>query len=116
VRFNITPLGGAGRSVTIVDAIVRFLTPRTLEPAAPCGPGPGGGATGTARHYADAGEEPGRWRGRGDGEALPAVPPPPIDGAVSQRLARSVGELTAWELHQATRERTLRRHIEAIGL
>jgi ATP-dependent exoDNAse (exonuclease V) alpha subunit len=51
-----------------------------------------------------------------DGEALPAVPPPPIDDAVTRRLARSTGELTAWELHQATNERTLRRRIEAIGL
>jgi hypothetical protein len=51
-----------------------------------------------------------------DGEALPAIPPPPIDAAVSRRLARSNGELTAWELHQATRDRTMRRDIEAIGL
>ena len=36
-----------------------------------------------------------------DGEALPAIPPPPIDDAVTRRLARSTGELTAWELHQA---------------
>jgi hypothetical protein len=36
VRFTITPLGGAGRSVTkIVDAIVRYLTPPgTPEPRA----------------------------------------------------------------------------------
>ena len=51
-----------------------------------------------------------------DGEALPAVPPPPIDDAVTRRLARSTGELTAWELHQPERNRTLRRDIEAIGL
>jgi hypothetical protein len=51
-----------------------------------------------------------------DGEALPAVPPPPIDDAVTRRLARSNGELTAWELHQAARDRVLRREIEAIGL
>jgi conjugative relaxase-like TrwC/TraI family protein len=52
-----------------------------------------------------------------DGEALPALPTPPIDDAVTRRLARSHGELTAWELHQASTERTLqRRDIEAIGL
>jgi hypothetical protein len=51
-----------------------------------------------------------------DGEALPAIPPPPIDDAVTRRLARATGELTAWELHQAERHRTLRRDIEAIGL
>jgi hypothetical protein len=51
-----------------------------------------------------------------DGEALPAISPPPIDDAVTRRLARSNGELTAWELHQAARHRKLRRDIEAIGL
>jgi conjugative relaxase-like TrwC/TraI family protein len=33
-----------------------------------------------------------------DGEALPKVPGPAADDAVAQRLQRSVGELTAWEL------------------
>jgi ATP-dependent exoDNAse (exonuclease V) alpha subunit len=51
-----------------------------------------------------------------DGEALPAMPPPPIDDAVTRRLARSDGELTAWELHQAARDHVLRRAIDAIGL
>jgi TrwC relaxase len=51
-----------------------------------------------------------------DGDALPAIPPPPIDDAVTRRLAHSTGKLTAWELHQAERHRTLRRDIEAIGL
>jgi hypothetical protein len=51
-----------------------------------------------------------------DGEALPAVRPPPIDGAVTRRLTHSIGELTAWELHQASADRTLRRGIEAIRL
>ena len=51
-----------------------------------------------------------------DGEALPAIPPPPIEDAVTRRLARSTGELTAWELRQAERHHTLRRDIEAIGL
>jgi hypothetical protein len=36
-----------------------------------------------------------------DGEALSPVSPPPTDDAVTRRLARSNGELTAWELHQA---------------
>jgi conjugative relaxase-like TrwC/TraI family protein len=66
VRFTITPLGGAGRAVTkIVDAIVRYLTPHTVEPTAPGGPGPGAEEVGPAHYYADGGEEPGRWRGRG---------------------------------------------------
>jgi ATP-dependent exoDNAse (exonuclease V) alpha subunit len=51
-----------------------------------------------------------------DGEALPAIPPPPIDDAVTRRRTRSNGELTAWELHQAAHDRALRRAIEAIGL
>lgn len=33
-----------------------------------------------------------------DGEALPRVPAPPADVAVADRLHRSTGELTAWEL------------------
>jgi conjugative relaxase-like TrwC/TraI family protein len=33
-----------------------------------------------------------------DGEALPRVPPAPADLAVADRLRRSTGELTAWEL------------------
>jgi TrwC relaxase len=49
----------------IVDAIVRYLTPRTLEPTAPGGPGPGRGEAGPARYYADPGEELGPWRGPG---------------------------------------------------
>jgi len=66
MRFTITPLGGGGRAVgRIVDAIVRYLTSRSLGPAAPGGPGPGGGEAGPARYYADGAEEPGRWRGRG---------------------------------------------------
>ena len=51
-----------------------------------------------------------------DGEALPAIPAPPIDDAVTRRLARSHGEFTAWELHQATHERALQRRVDAIGL
>jgi len=33
-----------------------------------------------------------------DGEALPRVPPTPADLAVAERLHRSTGEMTAWEL------------------
>lgn len=33
-----------------------------------------------------------------DGEALPRVPAPPADTGVADRLHRSTGELTAWEL------------------
>jgi conjugative relaxase-like TrwC/TraI family protein len=33
-----------------------------------------------------------------DGEALPRIPPAPADVAVAERLHRSTGELTAWEL------------------
>lgn len=51
-----------------------------------------------------------------DGEALPAIPPPPIDHAVIRRLTRSTGEITAWELHQPAKERALQRNVEVIGL
>jgi hypothetical protein len=51
-----------------------------------------------------------------DGEVLPAIPPPPVDHAVAHRLARSTGELTAWELHQATQQHALQRQIDAIGV
>jgi hypothetical protein len=51
-----------------------------------------------------------------DGEALPAVPQPPIDHAVTRRLARSTGEATAWKLHQAAQQHELEQHINAIGL
>ena len=37
-----------------------------------------------------------------DGEALPRVPPAPADLAVAERLHRSTGELTAWELAHPT--------------
>jgi hypothetical protein len=51
-----------------------------------------------------------------DGEALPAIPQPPIDHAIISRLARSTGEVTAWELHQAAQLHATERHIDAIGL
>ena len=34
-----------------------------------------------------------------DGERLPKAPPPPIEAALTIRLAASKGEVTAWELH-----------------
>jgi ATP-dependent exoDNAse (exonuclease V) alpha subunit len=37
-----------------------------------------------------------------DGEALPRVPPAPADLAVVERLHRSTGELTAWEIAHPT--------------
>lgn len=37
-----------------------------------------------------------------DGEALPRLPAPPADIAVAERLHRSTGELTAWELAHPT--------------
>ena len=48
-----------------------------------------------------------------DGEALPRVPPAPADVAVAERLHRSTGELTAWELAHAT---DTGGHDQAIGL
>ena len=40
-----------------------------------------------------------------DGERLPKAPPPPLDVALGLRLARP-GEVTAWELAQASLART----------
>jgi conjugative relaxase-like TrwC/TraI family protein len=49
-----------------------------------------------------------------DGETLPRVPPPPADAAVADRLHRSTGELTAWELaHPADGAQAMGR---AVGL
>jgi ATP-dependent exoDNAse (exonuclease V) alpha subunit len=49
-----------------------------------------------------------------DGEAPPRVPAPPADIAVAERLHRSTGELTAWELaHPADDTRAMGR---AVGL
>ena len=48
-----------------------------------------------------------------DGEALPRVPPAPADLAVAERLHRSTGELTAWELAYPTEPAG---HDQAIGL
>jgi conjugative relaxase-like TrwC/TraI family protein len=49
-----------------------------------------------------------------DGEALPRIPPTPADLAVAERLHRSTGELTAWEIANPADETT---HAEpAIGI
>ncbi|MBL8778318.1 MAG: relaxase domain-containing protein [Acidimicrobiales bacterium] len=49
-----------------------------------------------------------------DGEALPRIPPAPADLAVADRLHRSTGELTAWELaHPA--EKSVARE-QAVGI
>jgi ATP-dependent exoDNAse (exonuclease V) alpha subunit len=49
-----------------------------------------------------------------DGEALPRAPEPPADVAVADRLHRSTGELTAWELAHPTDDASGRGR--AIGL
>lgn len=49
-----------------------------------------------------------------DGEALPRVPPAPADVAVAERLHRSSGELTAWELAHPTEEGASRE--QAVGI
>ena len=47
-----------------------------------------------------------------DGEALPRVPQPPADIAVADRLHRSTGELTAWELAHPTEPATTGQVVE----
>ncbi|KAA0235955.1 MAG: hypothetical protein EDR02_02020 [Actinobacteria bacterium] len=49
-----------------------------------------------------------------DGEALPRVPPAPADAAVAERLHRSTGELTAWELAHPTNQPSARE--KAVGI
>jgi conjugative relaxase-like TrwC/TraI family protein len=49
-----------------------------------------------------------------DGEALPRIPPTPADLAVAERLHRSTGELTAWEIANPADESTPAEH--AIGI
>ena len=49
-----------------------------------------------------------------DGEALPRVPPAPADLAVAERLHRSTGELTAWEIAHPADEAPAVEH--AIGI
>ncbi|HWL41514.1 MAG TPA: MobF family relaxase [Ilumatobacter sp.] len=67
MRFTITPLGGAGRSVgQIVHAIVAYLQPNpTPTTPATATPPVGTIESPTARYYADSGEGPGRWSGNG---------------------------------------------------
>jgi conjugative relaxase-like TrwC/TraI family protein len=66
VRFTITPIGGAaGRPLdTVVRDVVRYLT-RERPATAPPGPGGEGSAGAEAAGYYAAGEEDGRWLGRG---------------------------------------------------
>lgn len=65
MRFSITALGSSGgRTVDqVVGDIVRYLN----RPRPAPGPVPGGPSElpGASRYYADGGEEPGRWLGRG---------------------------------------------------
>lgn len=64
MRFTITPLGGAGRSVgQIVHAVVAYLRPSPTAATAPSSAGTTDSPT--ARYYADSGEGPGRWSGNG---------------------------------------------------
>lgn len=68
MRFTVTPLGGAARSVRqVVADIVEYLVPRGEPRPAPASEPatPGAGAQGPARYYADRGDEPGRWLGKG---------------------------------------------------
>lgn len=46
-----------------------------------------------------------------DGEALPTLPPTPADQAVADRLERSSGELTAWELAHGSSPSTEPGHV-----
>lgn len=64
MRFTITPLGSVGgRTVDqVVGDIVRYLS-RSRPAVAPAQPGPATEAP--SRYYADDGDEPGRWLGRG---------------------------------------------------
>jgi conjugative relaxase-like TrwC/TraI family protein len=66
VRFAITALGSAGgRSVgQVVNAIVRYLEPRTSSRPSMTGSVPGvPSGEGPASYYSDRGTEPGRWLG-----------------------------------------------------
>ncbi len=49
-----------------------------------------------------------------DGEALPRVPPAAADLAVAERLHRSTGEMTAWELAHPAEQPTARE--QAVGI
>jgi conjugative relaxase-like TrwC/TraI family protein len=67
MKFTITALGGAGQPLArIVGAIVRYLQPvHGQEREPPTAPGAPDEKAGTASYYADRGESPGRWLGRG---------------------------------------------------
>ncbi|MGH9209052.1 MAG: MobF family relaxase [Acidimicrobiales bacterium] len=61
MRYTVTPLGGAKRSVRQIAAqIADYLIPKD-----PPSPSEAPGTAGPARYYADGGDQPGRWRGRG---------------------------------------------------
>ncbi|MGZ7019239.1 MAG: hypothetical protein ACXVL8_18885 [Acidimicrobiia bacterium] len=49
-----------------------------------------------------------------DGEALPRVPPTPADIAVTERLHRSTGEITAWELAHPADQQTAAEQVVGI--
>lgn len=81
MRFAITALGsGGGRTVgQVVDAVVRYLEPRSPEqapstPSVPSGAGP-------SSYYADRGTEAGRWIGLGAEESGLTGPVDPADFA-----------------------------------
>ena len=71
MRFTVTALGGASRSIGgAVRGIVRYLVPGADQASPMVGQGAAGG--GPATYYADRGEAPGRWQGR-DAENLRLV-------------------------------------------
>lgn len=64
MRFTITPLGGAARTVgQIVAGIVNYLQPK--PPPTPAPDMQDGDGSGPSRYYADSGDGPGRWFGHG---------------------------------------------------
>jgi conjugative relaxase-like TrwC/TraI family protein len=68
MRFTVTPLGGAARSVRqVVADVVEYLVPQgDRRPTPGTEPSePATGVGGPARYYADRGDEPGRWLGKG---------------------------------------------------
>lgn len=50
-----------------------------------------------------------------DGEHLPMAPTPPVGDMIANHLARSNGEITAWELHEA-RDPDRGDLVHAVGL
>ena len=51
-----------------------------------------------------------------DGEQLPRIPPDPLDQAITERLAASHGERTAWELRDDRRQHSADRAEPALTL